>query len=318
MAGEIQLDYGESGKTLYALILNASGQIWNGSTFEAINAANWATYAIAMAEQSTTGIYTANFPAVAAGSYGVTMRLRVGVSPATTDQAVATVNSPVHWDGSAEILSASRAEYTAAKAAYLDASIAAVKAKTDNLPSDPADDSDIDAQLAAIAAYIDTEVAAIKAKTDNLPASPAATGSAMTLADNAITAAKIATGAVDADALAADAVAELADGIWDEAQSGHVAAGTFGKYLDAQVSSRQTLGAGAITFTYTLTDSATGNPIADADVWATTDAAGTNVVARGTTNSSGQIAFYLDAGTIYIWRAKDGWAFANPDSETVA
>lgn len=37
------------------------------------------------------------------------------------------------------------------------------------------------ALLNAIAAYIDTEVAAIKAKTDNLPASPAAVGSAMTL-----------------------------------------------------------------------------------------------------------------------------------------
>lgn len=36
--------------------------------------------------------------------------------------------------------------------------------------------------------------------------------------------------------LAADAVAEIADGIWDEAQSGHTSAGTFGKYLDAQVS----------------------------------------------------------------------------------
>jgi hypothetical protein len=37
------------------------------------------------------------------------------------------------------------------------------------------------ATLATIAGYIDTEVAAIKAKTDNLPASPAATGDAMTL-----------------------------------------------------------------------------------------------------------------------------------------
>lgn len=37
------------------------------------------------------------------------------------------------------------------------------------------------ATLATIAGYIDTEVAAIKAKTDNLPASPAAVGSAMTL-----------------------------------------------------------------------------------------------------------------------------------------
>lgn len=60
--------------------------------------------------------------------------------------------------------------------------IAAIKAKTDNLPSDPADASDIasafsavNGNLTTIAGYIDTEVAAIKAKTDNLPASPAAT-----------------------------------------------------------------------------------------------------------------------------------------------
>jgi hypothetical protein len=73
------------------------------------------------------------------------------------------------------------------------AQIALVKAKTDNLPSDPADASDIAAafgtvnsNLSTVAGYIDTEVAAIKAKTDNLPASPAATGdipSAATIAD---------------------------------------------------------------------------------------------------------------------------------------
>ena len=75
-------------------------------------------------------------------------------------------------------------------AAYLDTEIAAIKAKTDNLPADPADDSDIDAQLATIAAYLDTEIAAIKAKTDNIPASPAAVGSEMTLEDDAITSGK--------------------------------------------------------------------------------------------------------------------------------
>lgn len=71
---------------------------------------------------------------------------------------------------------------------YVDTEVAAIKAKTDNLPSDPADASDIAASfsslastLSTIAGYIDTEVAAIKAKTDNLPASPAATGDAMTL-----------------------------------------------------------------------------------------------------------------------------------------
>jgi len=72
----------------------------------------------------------------------------------------------------------------------LDLLIDAIKAKTDNLPADPADDSDIDAQLATIAAYLDTEIAAIKAKTDNIPASPAAVGSEMTLEDDAITSGK--------------------------------------------------------------------------------------------------------------------------------
>ena len=56
----------------------------------------------------------------------------------------------------------------------------AVKAKTDNLSSDPADASDVagafsivNAKLDTIDDYIDTEVAAIKAKTDNLPSDPA-------------------------------------------------------------------------------------------------------------------------------------------------
>lgn len=63
---------------------------------------------------------------------------------------------------------------TAANLATVDTVVDAIKLKTDNLPTDPADDSDIDAQLAAIAGYLDTEVAAIKAKTDNLPADTAA------------------------------------------------------------------------------------------------------------------------------------------------
>jgi hypothetical protein len=56
----------------------------------------------------------------------------------------------------------------------------AIKAKTDNLPADPADASDIagrfttlDTNLATVAGYLDTEIGAIKAKTDNLPADPA-------------------------------------------------------------------------------------------------------------------------------------------------
>lgn len=46
-----------------------------------------------------------------------------------------------------------------------------------------------------------------------------------------------------ADASAPSA-ATIADAVWDEAQSGHTTAGTFGKYLDAQVS---TIGGGSLT-----------------------------------------------------------------------
>lgn len=76
--------------------------------------------------------------------------------------------------------------------ASVSADVAAVKAKTDNLPADPADASDIasafstvNSTLSTIAGYIDTEVAAIKAKTDNLPASPAATSDIPTAVENA-------------------------------------------------------------------------------------------------------------------------------------
>lgn len=51
----------------------------------------------------------------------------------------------------------------------LDLLLDAIKERTDNLPDDPADDSDIDGQLSTIAGYIDTEVSAIKDVTDNLP-----------------------------------------------------------------------------------------------------------------------------------------------------
>jgi len=88
--------------------------------------------------------------------------------------------------------------------------------------------------------------------------------------------------------------------------------------LDVKVSSRATLGAGAIAWTYTLTDADTGEPIADADVWITSDLAGSNVIASGRTNQSGKVTFFLDAGTVYVWRQKSGWNFVNPDEEVVS
>lgn len=56
--------------------------------------------------------------------------------------------------------------------------LAAIVADTNELQTD-----DIPGTLSTIASYIDTEVAAIKAKTDNLPASPAATSDIPTAAE---------------------------------------------------------------------------------------------------------------------------------------
>jgi hypothetical protein len=61
-------------------------------------------------------------------------------------------------------------------AGYLDTEVAAIKAKTDNLPSDPADASVVAGLIAALETKvdtIDTLADAIKAKTDALPSDPA-------------------------------------------------------------------------------------------------------------------------------------------------
>lgn len=79
-----------------------------------------------------------------------------------------------------------------------------------------------------------------------------------------------------------------------------------------------TAGAGAITWIYTLTNSVDASPIADADVWVTSDIAGTNILASGRTDQNGNVTFFLDAGTVFVWRQRSGFDFVNPDQELVA
>jgi hypothetical protein len=100
-------------------------------------------------------------------------------APAMTGDAYARLGAPAGASVSADIAAVKVVDD-------------AIKAKTDNLPSDPADASDIatsfgtvNTTLGTIAGYIDTEVAAIKAKTDNLPAAPAAVGDIPTADQNA-------------------------------------------------------------------------------------------------------------------------------------
>jgi len=97
MSNELQAQL-STGSTLYAILLNAVGQVWNGSAFETVNGANWATYDIAMTE-SVAGLYTADMPAVDAGVYSYVVYEQAGASPANTDEW--TGNGYLEWDGSA-------------------------------------------------------------------------------------------------------------------------------------------------------------------------------------------------------------------------
>jgi hypothetical protein len=99
VANELTISY-PTGNTLYSVILDLVGQIYNTVTtaFEAPVNANWANYDIAMAEAGNTGIYRGDMPAVAAGAYSFVVRDQAGGGPAITDPPVGAENFT--WDGS--------------------------------------------------------------------------------------------------------------------------------------------------------------------------------------------------------------------------
>lgn len=166
--------------------------------------------------------------------------------------------------------------------------VTAIKNKTDNLPSDPADASDIAASfasitstLATIAAYIDTEIAAMKVVTDKLNTAMELDGAVYRFTENAL----------------------------EEAPSGGGGGGG---------------GPDAVEHTYTVTNSISGAPIDGVEVWVSTDSGQTNIVWYGHTNTFG-IAVdnngnkpLLDVGNYYFWCRKSNYIFNNPDLETVS
>ena len=140
--------------------------------------------------------------------------------------ATTTTNTDMRGTDSAALASA----WTATRAGYVDELAAA------NIPADV--DTILARLTAARAGYL-----------DNLSAGAVATATALATVDTNVDAVlvdtadmqpKIGTPAAD---LAQDianlndpTAATIADAVWDEAQTGHVTAGTFGKYLDTEVS----------------------------------------------------------------------------------
>lgn len=99
MAGELQIGTNISGSTVYAVLRTATGTVWNGTAFEAFNAANWTTYDIALTEQGTSGYFVGTMPAVAAGFYSITYHRQAGAGPVITDQFLASED--LEWSGTA-------------------------------------------------------------------------------------------------------------------------------------------------------------------------------------------------------------------------
>lgn len=77
-----------TGVTVYAIVRDNDGDVWNGSAFETYSAGNLGTYDIPLTEQGTSGFYAANFPSGIATSdipYAVTAHQQPGASPVEGD-----------------------------------------------------------------------------------------------------------------------------------------------------------------------------------------------------------------------------------------
>ncbi len=75
------------------------------------------------------------------------------------------------------------------------------------------------------------------------------------------------------------------------------------------------LGAGAVSTPITIT---VGGVVKDGvEVWVTTDALGTAVVASGTTDALGVVTFMLDSGSYFVFKQCSGVNFTNPQTLSV-
>ena len=100
----IFIDPENSGKTLYLVILNESGQIRDGvnTQFTSYDGNDWGNYDIALSEKTTngnSGIYVATVPSdLPQGAYTADVRLQSGGSPAVSDSSIG--EGEFSWDGS--------------------------------------------------------------------------------------------------------------------------------------------------------------------------------------------------------------------------
>lgn len=213
-----------------------------------------AASAVASVTGNVGGNVTGSVGSVASGGIAAAS-FAAGAIDAAAIAANAIGASELASDAAAEIASAVRTELTTelgrvdvavstrlATSGYTapdNSSITAIKAKTDNLPSDPADASDIatatsaiysrlgppaGASVSADIAAVKSDTAAIKAVTDKFDETLESDTAGYRFTQDALSQAPSGTGA---------SAATIADAVWDEALSGHATGGSAGAALSA-------------------------------------------------------------------------------------
>jgi hypothetical protein len=109
--------------------------------------------------------------------------------------------------------------------------------------------------------------------------------------------------------------ANVADAVWDEQQTEHVTAGSFGKYLDADISG---LGSGSGLYAYEIVVcvSTTGTPVPYARL-AVRNTNQTTLLATGTSDATGSAVFQLDSDSFTVVAAATGYVFSGYDTIAV-
>lgn len=100
MANEIQVP-ATSGASLYAVILNASGLVWDGGSFVIPSGSQWSSYALRLSEATATGLFESDFPVAITlmGRYGTVAYQQRDSIPSVGDPVAAT--GSIDWAGTA-------------------------------------------------------------------------------------------------------------------------------------------------------------------------------------------------------------------------
>ena len=85
MLNQVHISYPQISNTIYIIIRNTAGKVWNGTAFETWDDANIATYDVACTYKGGN-LYSATFPAgISSGYYTIQIVIQSGVSPSTND-----------------------------------------------------------------------------------------------------------------------------------------------------------------------------------------------------------------------------------------